>query len=50
MCACNALHEAIISSGDAVWPDRETTYFSRSVPLGSAVEDEGNVDGKGLYV
>lgn len=40
----------MISSGDAAWPERETAYFSRSVPLLSAVDEGGNVDGRGLYV
>ena len=41
----------MISSGDAAWPDREMTNFSRSLPvLGSAVDDGGSVDGRGRYV
>lgn len=40
----------MISSGDAAWPERETTYFSLSLPLLSVVDEGGNVDGKGLYV
>lgn len=41
----------MISSGDAAWPERETTYFSRSVPVvGSAVEEGGSVEGRGRYV
>ncbi len=49
MCACSVLHEAMISSGDAAWPEGEMTYFSsRSVPEGSAVEEGGSVEGSGL--
>lgn len=48
MCACSAWHEAMISSGDAAWPEGERTYFSRSVPEGSAVEEGGRVEGRGL--
>lgn len=50
MCACNAWHEAIISSGCAVCPDGATTYFSLSTPLESAVDEGGRVEGNGLYV
>ena len=38
----------MISSGDAAWPEGETTYFLRSVPEGSAVEEGGSVEGRGL--
>ena len=38
----------MISSGDAAWPDGETTYFSGSVPLGEAVDEGGRVEGRGL--
>jgi len=40
----------MISCGDAACPDFDTTYFSRSTPLASAVDEGGNVDGRGLYV
>lgn len=40
----------MISSGWAAWPEGAITYFARSMPLESAVEDGGRVDGMGLYV
>ena len=40
----------MISSGLAVCPDWDTTIFSRSLPLLSAVADGGRVDGSGWYV
>ena len=46
--SCKAWHDLMISSGDAAWPELDTTYFSRSTPLESAVEDGGNVEGSGL--
>lgn len=48
MCACNVWHEAMISSGDAACPEGEMTYFSRSVPEGSTVDEGGRVEGRGL--
>jgi hypothetical protein len=45
--ACNALHDAIISSGCAAWPEEDTTYWDFSSP-DTPVEDGGNDDGSGL--
>jgi hypothetical protein len=42
------LHDAMISSGCAAWPEEETTYCDLSSP--TPVEGGGNVDGKVLYV
>ena len=40
----------MISSGDAACPEGETTYFSRSVPAESAVEEDGSLEGRDWYV
>ena len=47
--ACNALHDAIISSGCAAWPEEDTTYWDFSSP-DPPVEEGGSVDGRVLYV
>jgi hypothetical protein len=47
--ACNALHDAIISSGCAAWPEEDTTYWDFSSP-DPPVDEGGSVDGRVLYV
>lgn len=52
MYALRALHEAMISSGCAAWPDEETTYlgFSSDEFVVVPVDDGGSVEGSVLYV
>ena len=52
MWACSALHDAMMSSGWAAWPDAETTYlgFSSAEVVVLPVEEGGRVEGKVLYV
>ena len=46
------MHDAIISSGCAAWPDDETTYgtLSSLVEAVVPVDEGGNVEGRVLYV
>jgi hypothetical protein len=50
MYPCNALHDAMISSGCAAWPDAETTYWDFSSAVAVPVDEGGSVDGRVLYV